>query len=135
MSENDSAVVVTAQSSRSKRYIYPAILIVSIICSGLLGYYLGNKNYVIPLKPDFFTSESATIRGRIIKNDGIYLTVQTGNGTVGKALLNKDIKILKRSGEQSSESVETKSIELNKQAILFLNKTEGVYRVVTIAYL
>lgn len=83
-----------------------------------------------------FTSESATLSGKVIQIDENSITVQKGSETA-KFDLNKPIFISKPStlARAASPSGDIKTVPLNEFATLNLQKIAGKYKVTTISLL
>lgn len=129
-----SNTLVKSSINYSKIFLITSLVLL-IISTGAGCYYLGYNHYFQSSKDEMFSSQTATIKGRIIKTTPSSIEIQTEKGKIASFELSKSFKIIKRPSSESPSSAKTQEIEINKNTLLFLEKSSGAYKVKTIAYL
>lgn len=83
------------------------------------------------------TTQTATIKGKVLKVEGKLLTVQNSSGLTGDVLLSDNAVVSKvnKNGTFASPSADLSIIEPNQEAIITLAYTGGVYKATLIQFL
>ncbi|KKQ07975.1 MAG: hypothetical protein US19_C0034G0011 [Candidatus Daviesbacteria bacterium GW2011_GWB1_36_5] len=107
--------------------------------SSNLGKGGGIANLANLTQNDLYTSQSATVQGKITKVEGKMLTVTNSSGKSGElelsdnAIINK-IKTGGRAINTATSSTDLTALETDKDVTLFLQMTDGKYKVISVNY-
>lgn len=127
------------------------LLIALVLVLGLfVGYVLGNQtakrkafNYsskpaekVVYKTSPLFNGQTANVIGKITKIDGSKIVVEDSKKQIGSFTLYKKVAIINANapGQIASPSSNIKDIQLNKEALIYLQLIDGDYQVLSIAF-
>lgn len=118
------------------------LLVVGLVVGFVLGKGLskGGINSLTSLdNSKLYTTQTATIRGKVTKVEGKTLTVQNSQGTTGTIEASDKVLVSKLrtagSTAPASPSSDLKQVTLNEEVLITLQLTEGTYKAVLIQYL
>ncbi len=124
--------------------------ILLVLISGFVGYQLGiNKPNPTDKKPQsevqeakvtknpLFTTQSATIHGKITAINDKLITIQTINNITQQVKIADNVAISKlgNNNRPNPPTSDIKTLESNKNVLLSLEFMDGEYKVVSITYL
>lgn len=119
------------------------IVIIVILLVGVVGFMAGRMTApqlrTVPKQigdtNTIFTSQSASIRGYVTDIAGNKLKVQNLSGVAGEVEVSNQIIMKKPESKTASATADLKQIELGREALIALELSGGVYKVVSINYL
>lgn len=127
------------------RLVIP-VLIALIALAGVGGYTLGKSQNNLkttftktsaPNNNAFFISQTASVRGEIIKRDGSNISIKNKQGTEVTFPAAEKITIYKIYGNSpvATAFLKVEDIELNKDAEIVLSLENNQYKIASITYL
>lgn len=125
-------------------------LLIGVVVSLVIGFLIGSAssnlgkgggiaNLANLAQNNLYTTQSATVQGKINKIDGRKLTVTNSSGTSGEvelsdnAIINK-IKTGGRAINTATSSTDLTALETGKDVTLFLQMNDGKYKVISVNY-
>lgn len=115
---------------------YIIVTLVLLVISFVAGGLIDQKLLLFPSKEkelnQLFTTQDATIQGQITRIDGSTLTIKNKAGAIGTLNIIPQSPIFK--SNQTTASIDPSSIEVNKDALIFVRKLNNEYRVFMIKY-
>lgn len=130
-----------------------AVGVIGLIIGGLIGYFVssmpGFKKGAASVvqnpfsesqpseKTNVFSSQSASIQGKITKLDGDRLSITNSAGVSGEFGISPNAMVFKfrNATSQASPSSDLRTVELNKNVVVNLNFENDAYLVVSISQL